>query len=67
MARDACRAKERLAVQRRDLEEELEARRRRLEKPNALGGRHPGMTGRIAIEATLIKRGPLGLARGGWC
>lgn len=54
-------------VDRRELLNEVEERRQRLEAEGVAREGHPGMAERIAIEATLIKRGLLGLSKGGWC
>jgi hypothetical protein len=51
---------------RRELAEEVEERRRKLEEVMRPGS-HPGMAERLAIEATLINRGLLRLTKGGWC
>ena len=54
-------------VDRRELSEEVEARRRRLEEEDVPGRKYPGLIERIAIQATLTKRGLLRLTKGGWC
>ena len=54
-------------VNRRELAAEVEERTQRLEEDEAVRGGHPGMAGRLAIEAALIHRGLLKLTKGGWC
>ncbi len=54
-------------VQRQELAAEVEERRRKLEEDEAIRGRHPGLAGRLTIEAALIHRGLLRLTKGGWC
>ncbi len=55
------------SVEREELAMEVEQRRRRLEEDEAIRRGHPGLAGRLAIEAALIHRGLLRLTKGGWC
>lgn len=54
-------------IDRRELAAEVEQRRRELEEDEAIRRGHPGLAGRLAIEAALIHRGLLRLTKGGWC
>jgi hypothetical protein len=54
-------------VNRGELAAEVDERRKRLEEDEAVRCGHPGLAGRLAIEAALINRGLLKLTKGGWC
>lgn len=63
---EAWRGRVRIIVDRRELAEEVEERRRKLEEEKRPGS-YPGLAERLAIEAALINRGLLRLTKGGWC
>lgn len=54
-------------VDRDELREEVEERRRKLEEAGVARSGHPGLAERLAIEAALMNRGLLRLTKGGWC
>lgn len=66
-AGEVWRARAEVAVDRRELQEEVEERVARMKEQEAHRVAYPGFVERLAIEAALIKRGLLRLQRGGWC
>lgn len=66
-AGELWRARVEVTVDRRELQEEVEARRNKLVEQEALRVAYPGLVERLAIEAALTNRGLLRLTKGGWC
>ena len=66
-AADAWSARGRMFIDRDELRDEVEERRRKLEEDESVRGGHPGMAERLAIEAALTHRGLLQKVKGGWC
>lgn len=66
-AGERWREREKVAVDRRELAQEVEERVKRMKEQEALRVAYPGLIERLAIQAALIKRGLLRLTKGGWC
>ena len=54
-------------VDRDELSDEVNERRRKLDEAGVARRSHSGLSERLAIEAALINRGLLRLTKGGWC
>jgi transposase InsO family protein len=63
----AWRSRVRVAVDRRELKQEVDERIAKLVEQEALRGAYPGLVERLAIQAALTQRGLLRLTKGGWC
>lgn len=66
-AGELWRARKMLVVDRAELSSEVAARVEMLREKVALRVAYPGLVERLAIQAALINRGLLRLAKGGWC
>lgn len=66
-AGEAWRAREKVTVDRRELQQEVDERMVMLSKQEALRVAYPGLIERLAIQAALTQRGLLRLTKGGWC